>query len=137
MHLSDFVKSSLGEIILGVAEAKALTRNLASVSPGKLNNKSLLEKTEVEFEVALTTRKTDESGSVKSGKAGFEIAVLSASVGLGGGVEGSKSTLENNESISRLAFKVPVYLNAHHRGVDGPDYDEASEIERLRKTLRT
>ena len=134
MRIGDFVRQALGEIVLGVAEAKRITNRLSSISPGKLDGETLTEKTLVDFEIALLAENSISSDSRSGGEVSGSLRVVSASV------SGSGETSEESrsENVSRVSFSVPLYLNAHHRN-DSRSSDttlEDSEIDSLREILR-
>ncbi len=115
MRLSDFVKQSLGEITLGIAEAKMLTRDVISIAPGSLNGKTILEQSSIDFEIAVTTREISTSKGNDTVSAGFEISVLGNKVKANAGGNESEGSVNDSQKISKLTFSVPVFLNAHHR----------------------
>lgn len=116
MKLRDFIKDTMTEIAHGIQAAKIGTADLWAISPGLLHGERLIEKSYVEFDVAVTVN--EMNGSERDGKGGIkaEIEVLGSRVGgeLSGGVAGKRETSTVN--ASRVAFKVPVYMNAHFRG---------------------
>lgn len=135
MKLSDFISQSISEIALGVSQAKIDTRDLISVAPGTLNRKILTDKTEIDFEIAITTSKKSVGSGVGGAKAGFEISVLSSKVSAGVDGTKTKESTDSEEKISKLNFKVPVYLNAHHRSDNDTEDGERAALEALKKKL--
>lgn len=121
MQLSAFIKEALTEIAFGVHEAKVDCNQLVAISPGTLNSQSLLEKTEVEFDIAVTVASGSESGTSSSQKGSGKINVYAASAALDGDSSENSKENQSHQRISRIAFKVPVYLNAHFRGDAGAE----------------
>lgn len=116
MKLRDFIKDTMTEIAHGIQAAKIETADLWAISPGMLHGERLTEKSYVEFDVAVTVN--EATSSEKDGKAGLkaEIEVFGSRVGgeLSGGLGGRTETTTLN--VSRVAFKVPAYMNTHFRG---------------------
>jgi hypothetical protein len=128
MRLSDFVHDTLYEISLGVQLARARARDLVAITPSTIDGKAVSEKTYVDFDVAVVVSETDTKSRSSNGKAGAEIlvaSVIKASVGAAGKVESGLTT--STEQTHRVAFKVPIYMNAHFRNnpVAG---DEAKQL---------
>jgi len=115
MELKDFVRDSILQIVRGMVEAQDVIGEYgASVNPPPLHNPtpdvvryaatgpdgekvlSLLQ--DLEFDVALTSRDTQNDGGKVAVLAGF----------IGGGI--SASSEKGQEAISRLRFKVPIGL---------------------------
>jgi hypothetical protein len=99
MNLKEFVSSSITQIIEGVADAieRSKNRERAFVNPvDPIEDHT--DATELSFNVAVTVTDRTEAG----GKAGITVVGFK----LGGGVD----IAFENQSISRLAFKVPVAL---------------------------
>ena len=101
MDLSDFVATSIQQIILGVQEAQKLTIATNAVinpnyyHPGEGTNRDV---SKVHFNIALTN---SESTDEKKG-----IGVLFGGVGLGA----QNQTGEQQESATNLSFSVSVLL---------------------------
>lgn len=105
MQLDEFVKTSLEQLIGGVAEAqKSATDSGATINPGfrtpksgeVASNGSVIR--EVEFDVVVTV--SEETGS----KAGLRVGLA----GIGAGLEGKSGRGES--AVSRIRFSVPVVL---------------------------
>ena len=133
MKLRDFIQETMTEIAYGIQEAKINTSSIWAICPGSLHGERLTEKSYVEFDVAVTVnesvaRKMDGKGGIKA-----EVEVLGSRFGgeLSGGSEGQKEASTVN--ASRVAFKVPVYMNAHFRG-DQNIKDEAEIFEKLKQS---
>ncbi len=131
VRLSEFVSEAISEVVRGVHLAKAETYEIAAVVPGSMNGVSVVEKTFIEFDIAVTATSENVSSSRKSGKAGAGISVLSARVGVDGDLEAEKGSKDSSALTSRISFKVPVYLNAHFR----KDPQAAAEAEFVRQKL--
>lgn len=117
MQLRDFIQETLYEIALGVHLAKIKSKDLIAVNPGSLNGEVLNEKSYIDFDVSLVVNEKKVSSSSGSGKIGGEIKVASiVKIGADVGGSGAKSTETSSEKTHRVAFKVPVYMNAHFRG---------------------
>jgi hypothetical protein len=116
MKLRDFIKDTLTDIAFGIQNAKIATKDVWAINPGALHGERLTDKSYVEFDVALTV--TESSSTERDGKGGVkaEIEVFGSKVGgeVGGGI-GSTSE-KSTQNVSRVSFKVPVYMNAHYRG---------------------
>lgn len=116
MKLRDFIKDTMTEIAHGIQAAKIETADLWAINPGMLHGERLTEKSYVEFDVAVTVNEATTSEKDGKGAVKAEIEVFGSRVGgeLSGGLSGTKETSTVN--ASRVAFKVPVYMNAHFRG---------------------
>ena len=119
MKLSQFIEETLTEIAVGVQSAKLRTSDLWAISPGALHGADLHEKSEIEFDVAVTVEQTLSSG--KDGKGGVEASIQVMGVNLSGQLGGGLTGNQSNATTvaSRIAFKVPVYMNAHFRNDKG------------------
>lgn len=98
MDLSEFVKSSLVQIIRGVSDAIAETQNdpsRAVINPS-LERSTHSNPKEVIFDVAVTVQ--EENGMKGAGG----IKVFGAEIGIDGGKKLS------NTAVSRLTFSIPV-----------------------------
>ena len=116
MQLSAFIHDTLYEIALGVQLARARSRELVAITPATIDGESVSERTYVDFDVAVVVNQSDTTTKGGGGKAGAEIQVASvirASIGANGKIEAGAST--SMEQTHRVAFKVPVYMNAHFR----------------------
>ena len=119
MRLSDFIKEALTDIAYGVHEAKVDSQELMAIVPGALNGETQIEKSYIEFDIAVTA--VDTRTASRSGKKGGEggITVLS----LGAKVSGDRSIADqassSDEVVSRLTFKIPVFFNASFRNDQG------------------
>lgn len=129
MKLRDFIKDTMTEIAHGIQAAKIETADLWAISPGAMHGERLIEKSYVEFDVAVTVN--EAAITEKDGKGGLkaEIEVFGSRMGgeLGGGLATKKETSTVN--ASRVAFKIPVYMNAHFRG-DPNMVEEADHFAR-------
>jgi len=116
---------------MGVHRAKANTRDISAIVPGRLENEVLTEKTLVKFDIAVSAEENSNSRKSAKGGAKFGISVLGSKVetGVGGAAETDSS--ETRSTISRMSFEIPVYLNAHFRG--DPGADKEAEYIRGRK----
>ncbi|UCI05391.1 hypothetical protein [Mesorhizobium sp. B1-1-8] len=104
------------EIAHGIQSAKIETKDIWAINPEALHGERLTEKSYVEFDVAVTVN--ESSTNEKDGRRAFkaEIEVFGTKFGgeLGGGLGAKKET--SSQNVSRVTFKVPVYMNAHYRG---------------------
>ena len=119
VRLSEFVSEAISEIAHGIHLAKADTYEIIAVVPGTLNGERLTEKSYIEFDIAVTATSEAATSDRKGGKAGAGIAVLGAKIGADGSLDTAKDAKEISGITSRIAFKVPVYFNAHFRGDAG------------------
>ncbi|MCH7860613.1 hypothetical protein ACQKOH_04945 [Sphingomonas sp. NPDC092331] len=119
VRLSEFVAEAISEIAYGIHLAKADTYEIVAVVPGSMNGEQVTEKSYIEFDIAVTATSEKTESNKKSGKAGAGIAVLSAKVGADGSLETKKDIKDVSGTTSRIAFKVPVYFNAHLRDDPG------------------
>ena len=74
----------------------------------------MLEKTYVDFEVAVVVAESETTTKGGDGKAGAEIQVASiikANIGGGGKIESGSTA--STEQTHRVVFKVPIFMNAH------------------------
>jgi hypothetical protein len=109
------LKSFISETLVAIAEGVALARGRAPVSaecregeagmPGAVDPAAPKTRvTQVEFDIALTvSEETDRTGNRK---AGFGIKLVEGSIGSASG------SRKRDESISRIAFAVPLALPA-------------------------
>lgn len=138
MELKDFIRETLVGIAKGVEEARIETGDIWAINPTAIDGEKIVEKSYVEFDIAVTAGET--TGSRKEGKGGVraEISVLGASVGgdLGGGLEGSKQS--HSENVSRVSFKVPVHMNVQFRSDEALkqrfEYFAAKDATKKRET---
>lgn len=119
MRLAEFIREALRDIALGVHGAKSDIHELVAIVPGHLNGTSMIEKTYVEFDIAVSAASDDESKSGSSAKAGAGISVVGVKLGTDGALNEESLRKNSNSLTSRIGFKVPIYLNAHFRGDDG------------------
>ena len=104
------------EIALGVERARLRARNLAAINPSTLDGEQISERSYVQFDVSIVVSDNEEVRKGGDAKVGGEIKVASiakVSVGAGGKIEtvaGAKS-----EQTHRVAFQVPMYMNANYR----------------------
>ena len=113
MRLSDFIQDTLYEIALGVQLAQARAKDLVAISPSRLDGELLEEKSYVDFDVSVVV--TDQMSGTKGGgaKLGGEIKVASiAKVSADINASGETKHENTNAQTHRVAFKVPVYMNA-------------------------
>jgi hypothetical protein len=116
VRLSAFIHDTLYEIAWGVQLARARARDLVAITPSTIDGESVSEKTYIDFDVAVVVGESETNIKGGGGKTGAEIQVASiikASIGGEGTIE-SNSTA-SKEQTHRVAFKVPVYMNAHFR----------------------
>lgn len=125
MKLSEFIDQTMTEIAEGIQKAKISTSDIWAIAPGSLNGERIFEKSEVEFDVAVTV--VDTTTTQKEGKGGVSAKVEVMGVSLGGDLGGGGHRAEEAAKTvaSRIAFKVPVHMNAHFRG-DKNIADEAA-----------
>jgi hypothetical protein len=113
MRLSDFIQDTLYEIALGVQLAQARAKDLVAIAPSRIDGVLLEEKSYVDFDVSVVV--TDSNSGAKGGgvKLGSEIKVASF-VRISADINGSAGSKQENTSAQthRVAFKVPVYMNA-------------------------
>jgi len=101
MELQEFITETLIQIVNGVKAAQNLVKDsTAIIAPhGYLGGVQYRrEMQSIEFDVAITTTDTTEA------KAGAGVFV--AGISLGGQARGEAS----NQTLSRIKFKVPIYL---------------------------
>lgn len=105
MELKNFIKDVIVEVFEGVKEAQSTIKEDGSVinpydwyNPNfqKEDAFAVLEKTHIEFEVAITVSDSTES----KGRIGIYIG------NMGVGAQGKNSS--GNESISKIKFSIPV-----------------------------
>jgi hypothetical protein len=108
MKLKDFVKETLVEIAEGIDEAKDPVGDRVAIAPSILNGQSALEKSYIEFDIAVTANETIHKSKGKAGNVSAQIEVLGNRIKgeLGGSATGD--TQLQNEKVSRVQFKVPV-----------------------------
>lgn len=116
MKLSEFIDQTMTEIAEGIQKAKISTFDIWAIAPGTLNGERIFEKSEVEFDVAVTV--VDTTATQKEGKGGVSAKVEVVGVSLGGDLAGVTHKAEESAKTvaSRITFKIPVYINAHFRG---------------------
>lgn len=116
MKLSQFIEETLTEIAVGIQSAKLRTGDIWAISPKSVQGVDISEKSEIEFDVAVTVEETSTKG--KDGKAGVEASIQVMGVNMSGQLGGGASldTTKATTIASRVAFKVPVYMNTHYRG---------------------
>jgi hypothetical protein len=129
MKLRDFIKEIMVEIAHGIQAAKIETGDLWAISPGALHGERLTEKSYVEFDVAVTV--SEATKSARDGKGGMKAEIEVFGSRIGGEFTGSAETRSDVSTVnaSRVAFKVPVYMNAHFRG-DSNLIEEAEHFAR-------
>jgi len=120
LRLSQFISSTLEEIILGVEEARNRLRDLdtnaevcptglhyAGDSPGPfVPGRGFVQ--EVVFDVAITV--SEEQVTSGAAKARFKIGVPAWLAGAEGEVGGEHERQTGRSKISRVTFRVPVLL---------------------------
>jgi len=136
MELKSFVEQTLVQIVHGIHDAQGkaasfggainpllaeeLDPNKRAKHPGHQLDKEVLSGANlllthmnrvadmVEFDIAITVAETSKDGHEKdaSGKAGFNISVLSAEIGKG--VKSTKESERSDSRVSRVKFRVPV-----------------------------
>ncbi|MBU6474778.1 MAG: hypothetical protein KGQ70_02320 [Alphaproteobacteria bacterium] len=112
MKLKDFIKETLIEIAEGIDEARYPVGDRVAIAPSRLNGDSLSEKNYIEFDIAVTANEIIHTEKGGKGSVGVKIEVLGNKVKgeLGGSATGE--TQLQNEKVSRVQFKVPVYFGA-------------------------
>ena len=139
MKISDFIAQSLSEIALGVHTAKVNIAEIASIAPGAVNKETVTVREYVEFEVSVTVKNSEEKTKGKDGSGGVSATIAIVEAKIDG--KGSSSVKEgsDNETISKLKFRVPIQLNAHYRRHmrENPDVwnEDKLAIEGVRKKL--
>lgn len=116
MRLSAFIHDTLYEIALGVQLARARARDLVAITPSTIDGEAVAEKTYVDFDVAVVVGESETATKSGDSKAGAEIqvaSVIKANIGAGGKIESGSTA--STEQTHRVAFKVPIYMNAHFR----------------------
>jgi len=116
MLLSEFIEATVYEIALGVDRARVRARKYAAVNPNSIEGKNVLERNEINFDVSIVVTENGEVRKRGEAKLGGELkvaSVLKVSLGGTGGVEDVEAT--KSEKTHRVAFKVPIYLNANYR----------------------
>lgn len=116
MKLSEFIDQAMTEIAEGIQRAKISTSDIWAIAPGSLNGERIFEKSKVEFDVAVTVVESTETQ--KEGKGGIAAKVEVIGISLRGNLAGGGHKVQETAKTvaSRIAFKVPVYMNAHFRG---------------------
>ncbi|HEV7229136.1 MAG TPA: hypothetical protein VGN45_11895 [Brevundimonas sp.] len=127
MRLNEFIQDTLYEIALGVEGARVKARNLVAINPSRLNGEQITEKSYVEFDVSVVVAETEESKIGGQGQANGEIKVASF-VKIGGALGGQaeRTNAQRAEQTHRVAFKVPLYMNANFR--DNPATQAEAEL---------
>jgi hypothetical protein len=116
MQLSEFIESTMYEIALGVERARLRARNLAAINPSTIDGQQINERSYVQFDVSVVVSDSEEVRKGGDAKVGAEIKVASiakVSVGAGGKVESAVGA--KSEQTHRVAFQVPMYMNANYR----------------------
>lgn len=131
MRLSEFVRDALTEIAVGVHQAKSDTIDIVAIVPGSMNGEVVTEKTYVEFDIAVTAADEAKKGGEISANVGSGISVLAAKLSASLSAKDTEETSEQRSTVSRIAFKVPVYLNAHFRS--DPTAEKEAEYVRNRR----
>ncbi|HEX2763008.1 MAG TPA: hypothetical protein VHM92_04060 [Allosphingosinicella sp.] len=125
MRLSEFIREALTDIAYGVHEAKVDSQELMAIVPGNLNGETQIEKSYIEFDIAVTavdTRTASRSGK-RGGEAGISVLSLKAAISRERSLADAASS--SDEVVSRLSFKIPVFFNAHLRGDQGSAQERA------------
>lgn len=115
MRLSDFIQDTLYEIALGVELGRARAKDFIAINPSRLDGELLAEKSYIDFDVSVVVSEESGSQSSGSGKIGGEIkvvAMFSASAEAGG--DKQVASTRSKEQTHRVAFKVPVHMNANY-----------------------
>lgn len=112
MELKDFIRETLVGIARGIQEAQVETGDVWAISPSTVDGKRIVEKSYVEFDIAITVGEVSNRQKEGSGGLKGEISVLGAKIGgeLDGG--GKATNEARSENFSRVSFKVPVHMNA-------------------------
>jgi len=127
VRLSSFIQDTLYEIALGVQLAQAKSKDLVAISPAMLDGNLINEKSYVDFDVSVVVSEATDGAIGGKGKIGGEIKVASiAKISAELGSSAEKSTKNSTEQTHRVAFKVPVYLNANFK--DNPATAEAAAL---------
>ena len=116
MRLSEFIQSTLYEIALGVESARVSARDLIAINPSSIDGERLTERGFVEFDVSVLVSDDVRDTLTGEPKVSAEIKVASiAKVGgsIGGKIENVSSAKQ--EQTHRVAFKVPIYMNANYK----------------------
>ncbi len=103
MDLKEFIASSLSQILMGVDDAIKETKGTkGAINPLKGEIMDNLEEITqlVKFDVAVTV---SEKGTSEGG-----VGIKVMGIGLGANVKGSRE--QNNISVSRIQFAIPVAL---------------------------
>lgn len=115
MELKSFVKETLIQIVQGVKEAQDQSIDFGAIInpkgffteketikwlPERINSGNWREGQVVDFDVSIAISETDEA------RGGLGIQVASAVIGIG--VSGKSE--EQNSTISRLKFSIPLFL---------------------------
>lgn len=91
-------------------------RDLVAITPSSIDGEAVSEKTYVDFDVAVVVGESETTTKSGDGKAGVEIQVASivkANIGGGGKIEAGSTA--STEQTHRVAFKIPIFMNAHFR----------------------
>src|SRR3546814_15089242 len=89
---------------------------IAAIAPESISGERVSERTYIDFDVAVVVGESDTTAKAGDGRIGADIQVatiVKASAGMGGKAEATSTA--SQQQTHRVAFKVPVYLNAHFR----------------------
>lgn len=126
MELKDFIRETLIGIAAGVQEAKIKTADLWAIAPGALHGERIVETSFVDFDIAVTVSENVQKHKEGKGAVKAEISVLGARIGGNLGENRGDTEQVSSENVSRVSFRVPVYMNAHFHG--DPRLQEEREL---------
>ncbi|RRN75990.1 hypothetical protein [Agrobacterium deltaense] len=116
MELKNFIRETLVNIATGIQEAKLETSDFWAINPGSLNGERVIERSYIDFDVAITVSESVENQKEGKGGVKAEISVLGSKISGDVGRSLGTAVQQASENVSRVSFKVPVYMNAHYRG---------------------
>lgn len=113
MRLSQFIEETMYEIAVGIQRAQLRAKDLVAINPGILDGEVLREKSSIDFDVSVVVNDATTVSEDGGGKVGGEINVASiAKIKAEVGGKAINSHENSTAQTHRVAFKVPVYLNA-------------------------
>jgi hypothetical protein len=104
MDIQTFVTETINQIIRGVEKAQE-SNDESKVNPFP-DSGIHADKTNIEFDIAVTVEKTSQTGDDAKGK----ISVRTGIFDVGGQVGGDSQKAESNSSTSRIKFSIPIML---------------------------
>jgi len=132
MKLYEFISDTLAEIAIGVHKAQIEVKDIVAIAPGHLYGTQYEEKTNVEFDIAVTVTENDRTGDNIQGTVNPTLEVFSAKISAGSATLESSSTLEYEQNHEhRVRFSVPIILSANFRNDSNYDQVTGSVVKDL------